>query len=74
MIEWIVDARAATPPIADQGQRPTCLAMAMTGAHEHALKQTFSAEYLHWASGQYPGGRGIPAAARAALHNDGQPP
>jgi hypothetical protein len=74
LIEWIVDARAATPLIADQGQRPTCLTMAMTGAHELALQQTLSAEYLHWASGQYPGGRGIPAAARAALRNDGQPP
>jgi hypothetical protein len=74
VIEWIVDARAATLPIADQGQRPTCLAMAITGAHEQALEQALSTEYLHWASGQYPGGRGVPAAAHAALHSDGQPP
>lgn len=79
MIEWIIDAREATHPVPDQGQRPTCLAMAMTGAHEHTVKapvsgQHFSAEYLHWASGNYAGGRGIPAAASRALSDDGQPP
>lgn len=79
MIEWIVDARNAAHPVPDQGQRPTCLAMAMTGAHEHevgcpASSGYLSAEYLHWASGNYPGGRGIPDAARTALRTDGQPP
>lgn len=79
MIEWIVDVRDAAHPVPDQGQRPTCLAMAMTGAHEHAVKSSATAgylcaEYLHWASGNYPGGRGVPAAATAAIRTDGQPP
>jgi hypothetical protein len=79
LIEWIVDSRDAAHPIPDQGQRPTCLAMATTAAHEHEAKASadsgyLSAEYLHWASGNYPGGRGIPAAATAALLVDGQPP
>lgn len=79
MIEWTYDGRDAAHPVPDQGQRPTCLAMAMTGAHEHAGKATghpgyLCAEYLHWASGNHPGGRGIPAAATAALRIDGQPP
>lgn len=79
MIEWIVDSRNAAHPVPDQGQRPTCLAMATTGAHEHEMKASanpeyLSAEYLHWASGNYPGGRGTPAAATAALLVDGQPP
>ena len=79
MIEWIIDARDAAHPITDQGQRPTCLAMAMTGAHEHAVESSANsrylcAEYLHWASGNYPGGRGTPDAASRALRADGQPP
>lgn len=79
MIEWTVDSRDAAHPVSDQGQRPTCLAMAMTGGHEHAVgssatSEYLCAEYLHWASGNYPGGRGIPAAATAALRADGQPP
>lgn len=79
MIEWIVDARDAAHPVPDQGQRLTCLAMAMTGAHEHLVGSPLNsgylcAEYLHWASANHPGGRGIPAAACAALHADGQPP
>lgn len=79
MIEWIVDSRDAAHPIPDQGQRLTCLAMATTGAHEHEVEASadsgyLSAEYLHWASGNYPGGRGIPTAATAALRADGQPP
>lgn len=79
MIEWMVDARNAAHPVPDQGHRPTCLAMAMTGAHEHAIESSANsgylcAEYLHWASGSYPGGRGNPGAATAALCADGQPP
>lgn len=79
MIEWIIDARDAAHPVADQGQRPTCLAMAVTGAHEHVVGSPTTstylcAEYLHWASGNYPGGRGNPSAAVAALRTDGQPP
>lgn len=78
MIEWIIDARDHTHPVSDQGQRPTCLAMAITGAHEHAIGAPavgdyLSAEYLHWAS-ERVGGRGVPAAATRALRSDGQPP
>lgn len=75
MIDWIIDARDINHPVPDQGRRPTCLAMAITGAHEHVVDTSgLCAEYLHWASGQYPGGRGIPAAALEALRIDGQPP
>lgn len=74
MLDWIIDARAPWPPITDQGQRPTCLAVALTTSHEHAADQEVSAEYLHWASGKYPGGRGNPDAAGAALARRGQPP
>lgn|GEM_PF-1731383 len=73
MIDWIVDARADWPSIADQGTRTTCLAIAMTSSHEQATDVSLSAEYLHWASGQYPGGRGNPSAAGMAIHRDGQP-
>lgn len=79
MIDWIIDARDANHPVPDQGQRPTCLATAITGAHEHvavalAEGEALCVEYLHWASGQYPGGRGAPTAALRALRASGQPP
>jgi hypothetical protein len=73
VIEWIVDARADWPSITDQGPRTTCLAMAMTSSHEQATNLSLSAEYLHWASGQYPGGRGSLSAASMAIYRDGQP-
>lgn len=73
MINWIIDARDANHPVSDQGRRPTCLAMSMTAAHEHAVGGSLSAEYLHWASGKHSGGRGAPIAATAALREDGQP-
>lgn len=47
--------------------------MAITGAHEHFTRTDLSAEHLHWASGEHPGGRGDPAAAAAALVTQGQP-
>lgn len=74
MLDWIVDLRTPWPAVTDQGQRETCLAMALTGAHEYAHGAPLSAEYLHWASGQYPGGRGRLQAASLALTTDGQPP
>jgi hypothetical protein len=73
VLDWIVDARAAWPQISEQGNRTTCLAMAMTSSHEQATDTSLSAEYLHWASGQHPGGRGAPLPAGMAIHRDGQP-
>nr|WP_279218200.1 C1 family peptidase [Rhodococcus erythropolis] len=58
----------------DQGQRGTCLAIAITTSHGRERKADFSAEYLHWSSGKYHSGRGDPRAAGAALQRDGQPP
>lgn len=74
MLSWIVDSRSGWPDLSDQGPRPTCLSMAITAAHEYEVRTSLSAEYLHWATGQYPGGRGNPHAAAQALRNDGQPP
>lgn len=74
MLDWIVDARAVWPTVTDQGQRSTCLALALTGAHEQATGRELSAEYLHWASGIHAGGRGNPSAAGAAMTDQGQPP
>lgn len=58
----------------DQRGRATCLAWAMTAAHEFTVSDgPFSIEYLHWISGKYPGGRGTVLAASGALRTDGQP-
>lgn len=74
-LRWIVDARAPWPAIVDQGDhRSTCLSMAMTSAHDRLIGASLSAEYLHWASAKYPGGRGIVGAAQTAMQTDGQPP
>jgi C1A family cysteine protease len=65
--------------VRDQGTRGTCLAFAMSAAHEHcrASGAALSPEYLFWAAKQRDG---IPAedgttivAAAAALQQDGQP-
>ena len=74
MIDWIIDGRDAAHPVTDQGRRRTCLSMAITGAHEHAVGSSLSSEYLHWASGRHPGGYGSPKAATEALRHNGQPP
>lgn len=74
MLQWIEDLRAPWPEVTDQGQRSTCLSMALTSAHEHATGSSLSAEYLHWSSGSHPGGRGNPHAAALALLHQGQPP
>jgi hypothetical protein len=74
MLSWIVDMRTALPPAGDQGGRLTCLSWALTAAHEiTASDGPFSVEYLHWSSGNYPGGRGTVLAAAGALRADGQP-
>lgn len=48
--------------------------MAMTSVREQGTGDALSSEFLHWASGNYPGGRGVPSAAATALTTDGQPP
>ncbi len=74
MLTWIVDRRATLSPVGDQGGRLTCLSWSITAAHESAVSDgPFSVEYLHWSSGQYPGGRGTVLAAAQALRSDGQP-
>lgn len=74
MIDWIVDSRSSFPAVADQGQRGTCLSMAITAVHAFQSQVAHSVEYLHWASGKYPGGRGDVGSAGSALLGDGQPP
>jgi C1A family cysteine protease len=66
-------------PVRDQGSRGTCLAFAMSAAHEHSRSpgETLSPEYLYWAAKHRDGrptedGTTIDAAA-AALQHDGQP-
>ncbi len=74
MLTWIVDRRASLSPAGNQGGRPTCLSWALTTAHEFTVSDgPFSVEYLHWNSGQYPGGRGTVLAAGRALRSMGQP-
>lgn len=58
----------------DQELRNTCLAWATTAAHEHQRRVgALSVEYLHWASGNHPGGRGRIPSIAAALSTEGQP-
>lgn len=69
-----------TPPAPDQGARPTCLAMAATGAHDSLAASVGeaprSAEALWWSAVQIQGntlnGTTIPTI-RAALAQTGQP-
>jgi hypothetical protein len=71
-----IDLRSILGPIRDQGDRPTCLAHAVTAAHEHSRgdERALSPEFLHYfASG---GGKEVSCgvdAVRAALSNQGQP-
>jgi hypothetical protein len=74
MLTWMVDRRATLSPAGNQGVRLTCLAWSITAAHEFTVSDgPFSIEYLHWSSGQYPGGRGTVLAAAEALRSNGQP-
>jgi len=47
-----LDLRREQSPVKDQGQRPTCLACAVTAGHEYIRgdERCLSVEYLHWAS------------------------
>jgi Papain family cysteine protease len=73
----IVDTTAM--PVRDQGARGTCLAFAMSAAHEHCREtgKALSPEYLYWAAKRRDGapatdGTTIGAAVEALRH-DGQP-
>jgi hypothetical protein len=74
VITWLADCRSSFPPVVDQGHRGTCLSIAMTTAHTFQSGTSYSAEYLHWASGSRPGGRGNLTAAASVLDEEGQPP
>jgi hypothetical protein len=73
-----IDLRGTLGPTGDQGKRPTCMAFAMTAAHErHRAAAPLSVEYLYHAGQQRSHKdpkRGLPLAAAAdALDKDGQP-
>jgi len=76
-----IDLRPLLPPVRDQGARGTCLAFAITAAHEiaraagSAVSQVFSEEVLHWGCkklGKHKTGASFPSAD-AALSQWGQP-
>ena len=74
------DLRSRFGPARDQGGRETCLAFAMSDAHAAAIGGTWSplcCEYLFYHAKQRdktsPHLGTTPAAAMAALENDGQP-
>lgn len=77
----VVDLRPAMPTVRDQGQRPTCLAFAVTAAHEisrtvGASMEDLSAEALYWgckrSDGNWIGGTSF-ASASTAIGRWGQP-
>lgn len=76
-----VDLRARLAPICDQGERPTCLAFAVTTAHELSraagpIEEDLSEEALYWGCKQLDKvirvGTSF-AAAKSALRRYGQP-
>src|ERR687885_1468365 len=77
-----VDLRALLPPVRDQGPRATCLAFAVTAAHEVAraiglpVVEDLAEEVLYWGCKQIDGNRDpgseFPSSA-AALARWGQP-
>lgn len=77
MIDHVdVDLRSALGSIRDQGPRPTCLAHAVSAAHEHARDATIplSPEYLHFfAAGGHPSSGVSMNEAAKTLKNKGQP-
>ena len=77
----MVDLRATLPPIRDQGQRGTCVAFAVTAAHEVSLiggsaAADLSEEGLYWGckrtDGNWKSGTSFTSAA-TALTRWGQP-
>jgi hypothetical protein len=73
-LRWIADRRSGSPPVGTQGLRRTCLAWAASAAHEAFTPSRLSVEFLHWACGPPPGGRGTPQGLKSALVAKGQPP
>jgi hypothetical protein len=71
----LLDLRSVLLPVRDQGPRPTCLAYAVSAAHEHARRtgEYLSPEYLHFFSDPTNplGARSIDQVAKA-LQDDGQ--
>jgi Papain family cysteine protease len=76
-----VDLRARLGPVCDQGERPTCLAFAITTAHElgrtsSSVKEDLSEEALYWGCKQLDKGILVGTsftAAQRALRTYGQP-
>lgn len=76
------DMRSLLPPVRDQGERGTCLAFAVTGAHEFAradgmpVTEHLSEEALHWGckvvDGNWASGTRFSSAA-VAIRATGQP-
>ncbi len=77
MIERIeVDLRSLLGPVRDQGARPTCLAHAVSAAHEHTRGSPIllSTEYLHFfACGGSPSSGSSMDEIAEALEDEGQP-
>lgn len=76
MIDHVeLDFRATLLGVRDQGPRPTCLAHAVTAAHEHARGSGvyLSPEYLHFFAdtSSLSSARSVDQMAKA-LHSDGQ--
>lgn len=78
-----LDLRPLLPPVRDQGMRGTCLAFALTAAHELAraggqhVSEDLSEEALYWGCKQIDGDMAAGsewASAAAALERWGQPP
>ena len=78
MVSDAADLRSELPPVRDQLHRSTCLAFAVTAAHERAghATQPFSEEALYWrakqADGNWNGGTTF-GSANVALTQQGQP-
>jgi hypothetical protein len=77
----LIDLRPSLGPVLDQGSRPTCVAFALTAAHEFTRSEgvPLSPEFIYWSAKQRDG-LGIRApgttvhAAIEGLGNNGQPP
>lgn len=75
MIDQIdVDLRSKFRSVRDQGARPTCLAHAVSAAHEHVRRSSvhLSPEYLHFFANGGSSGRSMDNIAEA-LEDEGQP-
>jgi Papain family cysteine protease len=76
MIDPEVDLRSMLRDVRDQGARPTCLAHAITAAHEHARgsSASLSPEYLYFfASGRHRSAGATMREGAEALKDEGQP-